>query len=197
MNYNIDTKQRIVKSASNLFYKNGYNNTNIKDILSDASVNKETFNEHFKSKEDICIAHLRYMNSEFSNQLLAFIQQTPKGNKRVLAVFNYLEFFYKMENFNGCWNIKIFSEVSNKNGLIYSEVLSQKKGLLNYIDLLIQENIQLNNQEDYKKLAQQIYLLLESAVAQSNILKEEWPITEAKALCSNLIEEACINKCSN
>ncbi len=197
MNYTIDTKQRIIKSASNLFYRNGYNNTNIKDILSDASVERETFNKHFKSKEEICVAHLRHMNSEFSNQLLAFIQQTPKGNKRVLAVFSYLEFFYKMENFNGCWNIKVFSEVSDKNSLIYSEVLSQKKGLLNYIELLIQENIQLKNQEDSKKLAQQIYLLLESAVAECNILKEEWPITQAKTLTSKIIEDACVEKCSN
>ncbi len=189
MNTNCSIRKTIIESASNLFYENGYNSTKIDDILKVANIEKSTLDTYFKSKEEICIAHLKHMNKEFSSGVVAFAQQTQPGIDRVLAIFNYLEFFYKMDSFNGCWNIKVYSEVSADNKLIKSEVTQQKRNFMRYIEMLIEENIKITDDKAIKKLSQQVYLLLESAVAHSNIFKEEWPITRAKELCSDLIYE--------
>ncbi|WP_299888840.1 TetR/AcrR family transcriptional regulator [uncultured Lacinutrix sp.] len=192
MNSSSETRQSIINSASNLFYKNGYNTTTIKDIVKASNTSQAILNNFFKSKEEICIAYLRHRNLNFSSQIVSFVEQAPKGNQKILAIFSYLELFYKMDDFNGCWNIKVFSEVPIENKLIRSEVLSQKRAFLNYIELLVHDNISAKNTEDCEKLVQQIYLLLESAVAHSNILKEEWPITRAKELTDDLISKAML-----
>lgn len=181
-------RQTIINSASILFYKNGYNNTEINEILQNSGVSKSTLYDHFKTKEEICIAHLRHRNEEFSKQVMAYTEQAPKGVDRVMAVFHYLELFYKMEDFNGCWSIKVFSEVPMANELIKSEVISQKNGFINYIEMLLTDNIEVNEPKDHKILAQKIYMLLEGAVAQSNLHKKEWPITLAKEMCYTLFE---------
>ena len=45
------TKSRIVKSAWNLFYKNGYDNTTVEDIITASKTSKGTFYHYFKGKE--------------------------------------------------------------------------------------------------------------------------------------------------
>ncbi|MEP0263577.1 TetR/AcrR family transcriptional regulator [Dokdonia sp.] len=181
-------RQTIINSASTLFYKNGYNNTQISEILETSGVSKSTLYDHFNTKEEICIAHLQHRNDEFSKQVMAYTSQAPQGKDRIMAVFHYLELFYKMEDFNGCWSIKVFSEVPMANELIKSEVISQKNGFIDYIEMLLIENIKVDNLEDHKILAQKIYMLLEGAVAQSNLHKKEWPITLAKEMCYTLFD---------
>lgn len=45
------TKGRIIKSAWNLFYKNGYDNTTVEDIIAASKTSKGTFYHYFKGKE--------------------------------------------------------------------------------------------------------------------------------------------------
>ena len=45
------TKSRIVKAAWNLFYKNGYEQTTVEDIINAAKTSKGTFYHYFKGKE--------------------------------------------------------------------------------------------------------------------------------------------------
>ena len=45
------TKNRIIKSAWNLFYKNGYDNTTVEDIIAASKTSKGTFYHYFKGKE--------------------------------------------------------------------------------------------------------------------------------------------------
>ncbi len=45
------TKSRIIKAAWNLFYKNGYDNTTVEDIIAASKTSKGTFYHYFKGKE--------------------------------------------------------------------------------------------------------------------------------------------------
>ena len=45
------TKSRIVKAAWNLFYKNGYDNTTVEEIITASKTSKGTFYHYFKGKE--------------------------------------------------------------------------------------------------------------------------------------------------
>ena len=53
-----EVKNRIIETASSLFYKNGYNATGINEIISETGIAKATLYNHFKSKEDICLAQI-------------------------------------------------------------------------------------------------------------------------------------------
>lgn len=47
----ISTKNRIVKAAWNLFYKKGYEQTTVEDIIAASKTSKGTFYHYFKGKE--------------------------------------------------------------------------------------------------------------------------------------------------
>ena len=182
-----EVKNRIIETASFLFYKNGYNSTGINEIISEAGIAKATLYNHFKSKEDICLAYLRYKNTTFIQDIGAFTTSKQKGKTQILAIFDFLQLFFQDKDFNGCWCIKTVSEIPIDNEKIRNEIQVQKNNFIQLIATLVTDNIDTIEAEKIKSVSRQIYLLYESAVGESHLHQTNWPIKEAKNLCSQII----------
>ncbi len=182
-----EVKNRIIETASSLFYKNGYNSTGINEIIATTGIAKATLYNHFKSKEDICLAYLRFKDTIFTKDIVAFTSSQPKGKTRVLAIFDFLEMFYRTKDFNGCWCVKTMSEIPIDNVAIRNEIQNQKDDFIELITNLVKSNLSLINPEEIRSLSRKIYLLYESAVSESHLHQKDWPITETKTLCADLI----------
>lgn len=182
-----EVKNRIIETASFLFYKNGYNSTGINEIISEAGIAKATLYNHFKSKEDICLAYLRFKNTTFIKDIEAFTTSKPKGETQILAVFDFLELFFQDKDFNGCWCIKTVSEIPIDNQRIRDEIQTQKNNFIQLIATLVTNNLDILEEVRIKSISRQIYLLYESAVGESHLHQLNWPIKEAKNLCSQII----------
>ncbi|MEP3371276.1 MAG: TetR/AcrR family transcriptional regulator [Maribacter dokdonensis] len=183
-----EVKKRITETASYLFYKNGYNSTGINEIISEAGIAKATLYNHFKSKEEICLAYLQYKNHNFLKDFESFTTSKAKGKDQILAIFDFLQMFYQEKDFNGCWCIKTVSEIPKENELIRNEIQSQKKEFIAEIEELIVNNLNYLTSNEAPTLARQIYLLYESAVGESHLHQQDWPITESKNLCIKILE---------
>jgi hypothetical protein len=86
---------------------------------------------------------------------------------QVLGIFDFLELFFKDKAFNGCWCIKTVSEIPKDNEKIRNEIQSQKNLFLNLISELIKDNLE--SITDINSIFLQLYLLYESAVAESHL----------------------------
>jgi len=180
-------KQKIIETASDLFYKNGYNTTGINEIIAKSEIAKATLYNHFNSKDDICLAYLKHKNNTFQKDIESFCTSKPKGKSQLLAIFQYLQKFYKTNDFNGCWCIKTVAEIPNDNIKIKSEIQTQKVGLIKFIADLISSNLNKVPKKNIDSLSRKIYLLYESAVAESHLHNDDWPIKEAKEICNHII----------
>ncbi len=183
----IGVQENIIQTASDLFYRNGYNSTGINEIIEKAGIAKATLYNHFKSKDELCIAYLKHMNSIFLNNIETYCLAKKKGKSQVLAIFDFLKEFYLDKDFNGCWCIKTIAELPKNNTLIRNEIQSQKKQFIDFIKTLVHSNLKLKSKKSYSALTRQIYLLYEGAVGESHLHQEEWPILEAKNICSKII----------
>ncbi len=182
-----EVKKRIIETASFLFYSNGYNATGINQIISEAGIAKATLYNHFKSKEEICLSYLQYKNINFLKDFEDYTTSKPKGTAQILAIFDFLKLFYKDKDFNGCWCIKTVSEIPKDNVLVKNEIQSQKNSFILFISKLITTNLELTTESQINTLSRQIYLLYESAVGESHLHQEDWPIVEAKNICEKII----------
>lgn len=180
-------KDHIIKTASDLFYTKGYNSTGINEIIKEAGIAKATLYNHFKSKDEVCIAYLKYKNGLFIKDLKKFITNKTPGKIRILGLFDYLIRFFNQKDFNGCWCINTISEIPRENESIRAEILAQKESLVNYIAELIRENLINYSEKESLILAKQIYVLYEGAIAESNMQGDKWPITSAKSICDAII----------
>ncbi len=181
----IPVKERVILAASKLFYEKGYNSTGINEILKKSEVAKASLYDHFKSKEDICLAYLQKMDGVFVKEILSFVRKRPKGRERLIALFDFLEEFFYRQNFRGCWCFNTISEVPRGNVRI-NELI---RNLKNEFRKLIQKLTKANSKNKNKKaLAYQLYLLYEGAIVESHLSNNVKPIHVAKGMASVLVK---------
>ncbi len=183
-----EIKQHIIETASELFYTNGYNSTGINEIISTSGIAKATLYNHFKSKDAICLAYLDFKNTKFLVDIKAFCTSKTEGKNQILAIFNFLKKFFNNKDFNGCWCINTISEIPKDNIKIREEIQKQKQLFIEFINNLIATNLSDKNMKTRNSLARQVYLLYEGAVAESHLHQTDWPIVEAKKLCSKILD---------
>jgi len=180
-------RETIIKTASNLFYQKGYNSTGINEIISESGIAKATLYNHFKSKEDICVAYLNNLNTPFLKDIEKFTLLKPKGTEQILALFEFLEIFYRSGNFNGCWCLNTISEIPSENKKIRNEIQRGKINFLELIVRLLEINFPNKAKKEVAVLSKQVYLVYESAISESHLHQDEWPIKTAKGIIKKLL----------
>ncbi len=180
-------RENIIQTASYLFYQNGYSLTGINEIIKESGIARATLYNHFKSKEDICIAYLKYKNTNFINDIKEFTLNTPKGKEQLLSLFKFLELFFRSRDFNGCWAINTISEIPKENQKIRAEIQQQKSQFKILIETLVESNFPHQSENENRLLAGHIYLLYEAALSESHLHQEVWPIELAIELCKKIV----------
>ena len=177
----------IITTAGNLFYLNGYNSTGINEIIEKCDIAKATLYSHFKSKEDICIAYLKQRHDAFMESLKGYVGRQNSARNQLLAVFDLLQDMYREENFQGCWGLKTLGELSPKQKKILGVIQKQKKDLLLYLGEVVDNNIPNSSKAEIEKLSGGLYLLFESAITESHLFKNDWPIYMARSMANSLL----------
>lgn len=88
------TKSRIVKAAWNLFYKNGYDNTTVEDIIKLSKTSKGTFYHYFKGK-DALLSTLSDLFDQKYEEINNTMDQSLSSREKLLLLNH--ELFYMIE----------------------------------------------------------------------------------------------------
>lgn len=170
-------KERILEKTFTLFHKQGYSATGINQIIEEAKVAKASFYQHFKSKEDLCVAFLNKRHDFWFNALENFTQKETDYKSKVLASFDFLVNMNKKENFRGCSFLNILSEIPSDNIKILSVIQSHKTDLRNYFKNILGNNL----------ISDHVYLLFESCIIESQLFKSNELIEQSKKIIQTLI----------
>jgi AcrR family transcriptional regulator len=182
----LNVKERIVETASRLFYHQGFNSTGINQIISEADIAIGSLYKHFKSKEDLLLYYLKQQETEFFNNLENFLinEQNPKG--KLLKLIDYRIQLQQQSNCSGCHFIKINAEIGRKNKdveNIVNEHKQQQRNFINTIILSIEHNSVLNDQQ----LTNMIFLMIEGAVVSSSIKGSTQDLEDIKSIVSQML----------
>ena len=107
-------KIRVLKTASDLFYRQGYRSTGTNEIIKKARVAKASFFYHFPTKEVLALAYLKDLHVREAGNLLAFVNKRKKPYDRFLAVIKWIEPWVKSNELRGCGFLNMVSEVPDK-----------------------------------------------------------------------------------
>ncbi len=181
-----DIALHILKTAGSLFYRNGYHNTGINEIIKEAGIAKATLYNHFESKDAICIAYLEHRHRSFISALKAYAESRKIGKPALMAIFDYLIDVYRNGAFYGCWASRIYGELPQENRKIAEVIRQQKKYLLLFLEELVRRNFVNISKAEVEKISGGLYLLYESAMTESHVHKSDWPIYLAKNMAPSL-----------
>src|SRR5215475_561170 len=91
----------VVDTASRLFYKQGYANTGINQIIEESGVVKSSVYTAFRTKEDILMAYLEKSGAETDRALQAAADEKDMPEEKVLAVFDFLIGLVQQDEYYG------------------------------------------------------------------------------------------------
>lgn len=176
----MDTRTRIVETASRLFYTQGYNSTGINQVIKEADVAKASLYQHFKSKEELLEEYLK-RTAETTNQVLqAVVEQQESPRDKVLAVFDLLLKTTADKHYNGCNFLNISAEFPQDNSAVRGLVRKQK----DHIRFLFTTILQPAGQQH---LADELYLLFDAALSSSKVYNDAWPVNVARKIAEKLV----------
>ena len=104
-------RERILKTASDLFYRFSVHSVGIDRIIAESGVAKMTFYKHFPSKANLVATYLRHKSAVWFQMLdTATGQPGLSPSERILAIFDALEGPFRSPAFRGCPFVKGLAE---------------------------------------------------------------------------------------
>ena len=177
----------LLDTAARLFYRDGYHAVGIDMILAEAGLAKMTLYHHFASKEELIVAALERRGQEIANGISAAVEavgSSPK--KRLLAVFDWYERWFKSKDFNGCAFIRAAGEYPELASPVHQVVARRKHAARETLEILLADL----SVASPRSLAGQIQLLLEGAIVTAHTSGDPTVIGLAREATLALIKAA-------
>lgn len=182
-----DTRQRLMQAAFTRFYRDGFRNVGIDQILADVGISKTAFYKHFQSKEDLIVAalehHQRQMESDFLGMIRERGGESPAAQLR--ALFDAVENILDSEQFHGC----VFVNVSIEFPLPHEPahlVAAQAKAAFERMVCSIAREA---GTADPEALAQELMLIMEGAYVTRHVTGNPQTIQIARRLGERAIAQ--------
>ncbi len=169
-----------------LFARNGFHGVGVDSISERAGVTKKTLYHHFKSKEELILASLRYYDERFRNDFMKAVEtRTTSPIERLLVVFDVLEEWFSKDDFFGCMFVGAMGEYPDEGTPIRNFCQEAKGLMLGYIKVLV-ENAPLQGAD---QLSEQIIILLEGAITMAQVNNSPFSAVHAKKAVEVLIRD--------
>lgn len=178
-------KERIIETASRLFYFEGYNQTGINQIIEEAGVAKSSMYQSFRSKEEIAVEYLQRRHKMWIGNLSDFVSDKKSGNEKIIGALAYIKDWLEGVEYRGCGFQNIVTDLPKGQNSIADQVLFHKNELLDWLrQELKEENY---NTEETDILAKEIMVIMEGAIILAQIQKNSWPVNSAESTLRKLL----------
>jgi AcrR family transcriptional regulator len=174
-------RQKIINTAGRLFYKQGYGNTGINQIIDESGVVKSSLYASFRSKEEILMEYLISAGKETDDSMLGAANQHEDPKAKVLAVFDYIFHIVQSDDYYGCTFLNIISEIPKDNEMITKQIRKQKNGVREMFAGFLKPI-------GKDGLADEIYTLFDGALIANKVHGELWPILSARKTVEKLLQ---------
>jgi len=177
------TRDRLIKTADDLFYRNGFHSVGIDQILSQVGVTKTTFYNHFESKEHLILEMLHYHDRWWRDIFLRMLKkhggESPRG--QLEAIFDVLDELLSMEEFNGCIFVSVAVEFPNPHDPIHQAAADHKQQM----EMILRDLALQAGAKEPVALAQQILMLMEGCYVMAQI--NHTPITSCTPMARSTV----------
>ncbi|WIY82902.1 TetR/AcrR family transcriptional regulator [Propionimicrobium sp. PCR01-08-3] len=180
--------QRIVDVASQLFYRHGIHAVGVDTIAAASGITKRTLYDRFGSKDQLVAVYLQVRHQRWWDRMERRLTHEPEAP--VLALFDsYAEDSETSDR--GCAFINAAAELSVDHPA-YRVIRAHKQAVLDRLVQLLGTGSAADH-EDTVAVAQEIYLLLEGAIAHRGIDGDDRLLRRAREVTKRLIDDRGLN----
>ncbi|MFC6196186.1 TetR/AcrR family transcriptional regulator [Dyadobacter subterraneus] len=162
---------------SNLFHYQGYNATGVNQIVEESGVGKSSLYQHFRSKEEMAVAYLNERHIFWFSNLVESTSTSESAEEKVLAAFDFITLMNEKEEYRGCSFLNMLSEIPKENTVLLTVIQQHKNEVQDFFR---------NTLKDTNIDSDHIYFLFESAIIESKLFTNAWPVHSAKSIIQSL-----------
>jgi len=188
----MSAKKRLLDTADDLFYRQGYHQTGINQIIKEANTAKASFYAHFPSKKYLGIAYLKKRNHSWFHLLETHLKTCQHPRDKLIGLFDFLTEWMTDTNFRGCAFINMNSEILQKDDEMLQIIRQHKNDFRNFISELCSRLLPGSSNpspgSDSTLPADTVYMLFEGALVECQHFHDTWPARQAKKAVAQLLK---------
>lgn len=179
----ISTAEKILESASVLFFEQGFSNVSVDAIALAAATTKVTVYQHFRSKEEIFVTCLGQRLAARDASLALQFDNRTMNSDMLLEFFDWMKASAKKNRFLGCAYLKAVNELAERLPEVRQIARRAKHSLRKRIIRVAAAS----NLKDPEELGNQLAVLLEGAQSLSLIERSARPFMPARRAAITLL----------
>lgn len=183
----VSTRDRLIEVAARRFYRDGFRNVGIDQVLADVGISKTAFYKHFESKDDLMLAVLELKNRWLENTFREAIRDqggpTAVGQLRVLL--DVVDRVVSSSDYQGC----IFVNASIEFPLLHEPAHLAAAQHKRAIEEIVYELAARADAADPRVLAKQLCLIIEGAYITRHVTGDARTIEIARRVADLVIAD--------
>jgi len=183
------TRQRLIEAAVKRFYRDGFRNVGIDQILGDVGISKTAFYKHFECKEDLMLAALDQQNQWLQNTLRTMIRERggPTALGQLYALLDVVETIIESDDFHGCIFVNAAMEFPLPHDPAHVAASQNKQAIEDIVATLAGEA----GAAEPRALARELCLIIEGAYVTRHVTGNRQTIDIARGIARRVISAHC------
>ena len=187
-----EARGRILETARDLFYRNGYRATGINELIKKSGVAKATFYAHFPSKEDLALAYVKSMNEAETRVMEEGLKKYPGPYEKLIGLLEFSIPWSKERDYRGCAYLNMSSEITDHANPVRQESKAHYVAVRRLIGQIMRElkaerGAAWRNR-DSEKAADDFMLIFSGALAMAQVYHDPGPFHQAITAAKRLLD---------
>ncbi len=179
------TSERLIAAAVRRFYRDGFRNVGLDQILTDVSISKTAFYKHFACKEDLMLAVLEMKNRWLQDTLRETVCERGGDSAvgRLRAVLDVVERLIDGDDFQGCIFVNVAMEFPLQHEPAHIAAAQHKQA----IEEIMCELAAAAGAAAPRQMARELCLIMEGAYVTRQVTGDRQSIAVARRLAELVI----------
>jgi len=179
------TRHRLIEAAGRRFYRDGFRNVGIDQVLADVGISKTAFYKHFESKDDLMLAALEVRNVWLQETFRDMIRSHggPDPAAQLRGLFDVVERVINSDEFQGCIFVNVAMEFPLAHEPAHLAAAEHKRA----IEAIVRELAAEANADDPAAMAQELCLIIEGAYVTRQVTNDPQTIAIARRVAESVI----------
>ena len=188
------TRQHLIEAAFARFYRDGFCEVGLDQILADVGISKTAFYKHFESKDALMLAVLEHQDRWLREHFRAAIdRQGSDPRARLLALFDVVDDIVHFDGFRGCFFVNVAMEFPLAHSPAHVAAAANKRAMQEIITQLAEEA----GAKRPEVLAKELMLLMEGAYVTSHVSGDPDAVQNARRASEVLVDRRLDGSCED
>jgi AcrR family transcriptional regulator len=175
---------KLLDAAEELFYARGIQTVGMDDIRSTSGVSLKRLYQVFSAKEQLVEAYLERRDTRWRGRLAEHVETHEDPERRILAVFDWLELWFAEPGFRGCAWINSYGELGAVSEGVTRQARRHKEAFRSYLGELVAAA------RLPAELTDHLLLLAEGAMVTAGIFGRTDPARQGRTAAEALVGAA-------